>query len=250
MDNIAPAGAVNSNIDDLLQWLQLWIGQGVYQGSPLLSKETYEAITSEKIKVEKGSKEGYGYGWFVETNKGMKVLSHSGGMPGYKSLILVLPEQKIGVVVLTNEISYINEQLAGVIIDYLMTKSMDWQKADKLFGENFRFSWDEQRDTSHSNLTPDWSLYKGMYEDSAYGKATIEVKEGKAYLTLLPAAKLFTGPLYYLDKNKLKVLFEDLFVPAGEVLFYEEGNGKIKGFRLNIESSDFHFQYLDFVKKE
>jgi hypothetical protein len=246
MDNIAPAGAVNSTVDDLLRWLQVWMNNG----KPLLSKSTYQSITSEKIKVAKNAKEGYGYGWFIEKNDSLKILSHGGGMPGYKSFIIVIPERKIGVIVLTNTISYINEQIAGVITDYLLGKKINWQQADQLYGENFRFSWDEPRDTSHSANIPDWSRYTGVYEDTAYGKALIQVKNDSVLLTLLPAKQLFTGPLYYQNKDTLQIVFKDPFVPAGQVIFYEGDDRKAEGFRLHIESSDFHFRYLNFARKE
>lgn len=246
MDNIAPAGAINATIDDLLQWLPVWMNGG----KPILSTATYEAITSEKIKVSKGSKEGYGYGWFVETTSGMKVLSHGGGMPGYKSFVMILPKKRLGVVVLANTISYLNEQVAGIITDYLLGKKITWQEVDKLYGANFRFSWDEQQDTSHAVITPDWARYTGVYTDAAYGDASIEVKEGRAFLTLLPAKELLSGPLYYVDENKLRIVFKDPFIPTGEVVFYKEKDGKVKSFKLNIASDDFHFKYLHFIKQE
>jgi aromatic ring hydroxylase len=55
--------------------------------------------------------------------------------------------------------------------------------------------------------------------------------------------------LYYLGRDKLKVVFDDGFVPAGEVLFYRRADKKVSGFKLNIASSDFHFKYLTFIKK-
>ena len=83
----------------------------------------------------------YGFGWNIGFEAGKKVLSHGGGMPGYKSFVTVIPEDSIGIVIVTNKITYLNEELAGVIINYLTTDTMNWQEADKnMYGKNFNFS--------------------------------------------------------------------------------------------------------------
>jgi CubicO group peptidase (beta-lactamase class C family) len=250
MDNIGPAGSINSTIDDMLTWSQLWINEGAYKGKKILSTAAFQTITSSKVKVSNKPDESYGFGWYIEDEKGKRVLSHGGGMPGYKSLIIIVPQSKMGIVILTNKISYLIEQLAGVVLEYVASKSMNWEEVGRqLYGKNFRFSWDEESDSNFQAFIPNISGYKGVYEDTAYGKAIIEDRNGQAYLSLLPSKKQFTGQLYYLSNDKLKVVFADGFVPAGEVLFYRRGGKKVSGFKLNIESSDFHFKYLNFIKK-
>jgi hypothetical protein len=253
MDNIAPAGAVNATIDDLLHWLQMWLGKGAYKGSKLLSEKTYETITTQKVMLSPASDEGYGFGWNVGSSKGKKVLTHGGGLPGYKSFIMIIPEDKIGIVILTNKISYLNEELAGVIVERLNSDKMYWKDAGSgLYGKNFRFSWDEEEEATNSKqqlLIPKFSHYKGLYEDKQYGKALITEENGKAVLTLLPSKKLFSGYLYYLAKDKFKIVFNDKFVPSGHVQFKLDKDKKAVGFRLDIESSDFLFKHLNFEKR-
>ncbi|HLA59538.1 MAG TPA: serine hydrolase [Puia sp.] len=254
MDNIAPVGGINSNIDDMLHWLQVWINKGHYNDRQLFSENTYKTITTAKVMLSNNSDESYGFGWNIGLEAGKKVLSHGGGMPGYKSFITVIPEDSIGIVILTNKITYLNEELTGVIINYLTTHTMNWQEADNnMYGKNFHFSWDEEEgDTAykqHSSI-PNFSTYEGVYEDRGYGKATISKKNGKAVLELLPSKKQFTGDLYYLNKDTLKIVFNDKFVPAGEVIFRTDKNRNPIAFKLNINSSDFLFKYLDFKKSK
>lgn len=250
LDNIAPAGGINSNIDDMLKWLQVWINEGVCNGKQLVSKKTFKTITTNKIMLSSTSDEGYGFGWNIGFDNGKKVISHGGGLPGYKSFVTIFPEDKTGIVILTNKITYLNEELIDVMITYLNTEKMNWQDADRnLTGKNFHFSWDENNiDTNLRQPVPNLSLYKGLYEDKQYGKASIKEENGKAILELLPSKKQFTGYLYYLSSNKFRIVFNDKFVPAGEVIFEMNKNKKPLGFKLNIESSDFLFKYLDFKK--
>ena len=110
--------------------------------------------------------------------------------------------------------------------------------------------WDKERDDVSklkSNI-PNIENYEGAYEDKVYGKANIRSETDKAVLELLPAKELFTGNLYYLSKDKFKIIFNDGFIPAGEIIFEQGTDKKIKGFKLNIETGDFHFEDLDFKK--
>ena len=252
MDNIGPAGSMNSNIDDMLIWLQMWINEGIYNGNEILAKTTFQTMTSTKVMTSSHSSESYGFGWFIELDKGRKVLSHGGGMPGYKSLVTLIPENKTGLIILTNKISYLNEELAGIINEYLETKKINWEEVDQnLYGRNFHFPWDEEIDTSNQlkSFIPNLSLYKGMYEDKQYGKALIQERNGKAILELLPTKKQLWANLYFLTKARFKIIFNDGFIPAGEIIFEWDSNKKIKGFKMDISSSDFHFKYLNFKKK-
>ena len=44
----------------------------------------------------------YGLGWFLRDYRGRKLVTHTGGAPGYVSRVMLVPEENLGVVVLTN----------------------------------------------------------------------------------------------------------------------------------------------------
>ena len=252
LDNIAPAGGINSNVDDILKWLQFWINKGTYNSKKLFSTNTYKTITSAKVMLSNSSDDAYGFGWNIGYEDGKKILTHGGGLPGYKSLIKIIPDDSIGIVILTNKITYLNEELADVISNYIETNKMNWKEADaNIYGKNFHFSWEENGtetvDRQHS-VIPNLSDYEGEYEDKEYGRAVISEENGKAILSLLPSKKQFTGTLSYLNRDTLRIVFNDKFVPAGEVIFDTNKNGKPVSFKLNINSGDFLFKYLDFRK--
>lgn len=184
---------------------------------------------------------------------GRKVLWHAGGMPGYKSLVMLLPEDSLGIVILTNKITCLREELAEVVIGCLEGHAMNWREADEnMFGKQVHFSWEGGGgDAAYALYTyiPDLAAYVGKYEDQQYGTAVIEAGHGQAVLSLLPAPKQFTGRLSYLIKDTLKVVFRDGFVPPGQVILETGKDGKPVGFKLDINSSDFLFKYLDFKKQ-
>ena len=253
LDNIAPAGSINSNIDDMLKWVQMWIDKGAYNGSQLLSENSFKTITTEKIILSNTSDEGYAFGWNVGFDNGKKVLAHGGGLPGYKSFITIIPDDKTAIVILTNKLTYLNEELIDVVMRYLNSKEINWKDVESnLYGKNFHFSWEENdTDTSYKqvHVIPNFAVYKGLYDDKEYGKANIKEENGKAILELLPSKKQFSGYLYYISPNKFKIAFNDKFVPTGYVVFKLDKNKKPIGFKLDIDSGDFLFKYLDFKKE-
>ncbi|HEY7546423.1 MAG TPA: serine hydrolase, partial [Blastocatellia bacterium] len=100
LTNIAPAGAINSNARDMAQWLRLMLGGGVFEGKRLVSERGFNEIVSKHIDMSGGA--GYGLGWGVLSFRGHKVLAHSGGIDGFNSYVMLVPDQKLGFCLLTN----------------------------------------------------------------------------------------------------------------------------------------------------
>src|SRR4029078_13052554 len=110
IDNIAPAGSINSNVQDMAQWLRLQLGDGVYQGKRLLSsaaiKEMHSPQTVIRLEGQQGSLYpaahflNYGMGWFLSDYRGKKVVEHGGAIDGMRAGVAMIPEEKLGVVIL------------------------------------------------------------------------------------------------------------------------------------------------------
>ena len=90
-----------------------------YANSPLLSSGFLDAMHS--VSMPYGDTGwGYGFGWEIAWNAGRKIVSHSGGLPGIATYALMVPAERLGVVVLTNSRGWgaqqIAEQLASSIL--------------------------------------------------------------------------------------------------------------------------------------
>jgi CubicO group peptidase (beta-lactamase class C family) len=97
---IAPAGAINSNARDMAQWVRLMLGGGVFEGKRLISEKSFRELTTRQIKI--AGNIDYGLGWGLTEWNGHRVVEHSGGIDGFNSLVALMPDQKLGVVMLTN----------------------------------------------------------------------------------------------------------------------------------------------------
>jgi CubicO group peptidase (beta-lactamase class C family) len=100
IDSTAAAGAINSSASEMTQWLRLMLGKGVFEGKALLSESSFAEMTKQQIAI--GGNTNYGFGWFLNTWKGHKKVEHGGNIFGFNANVAFLPEENIGVVVLTN----------------------------------------------------------------------------------------------------------------------------------------------------
>ena len=80
IDNIAPAGSINSSAMDMAQWVRLMLGGGKYGGKPLISTGNFTQLHTPHtvIRLEPPTFFGwpeahlmsYGLGWFLNDYKG------------------------------------------------------------------------------------------------------------------------------------------------------------------------------------
>jgi hypothetical protein len=98
---VAPAGSINSSARDMAQWLRFVLSGGVApDGKRLISEKGFDEWTKPQMKI--AGKSSYGLGWFIQDWNGMKVVQHGGNIDGFNSLVAMLPEKKLGFVLLTN----------------------------------------------------------------------------------------------------------------------------------------------------
>jgi CubicO group peptidase (beta-lactamase class C family) len=89
------AGSLLSNVDDLFTWYTAVMNDKV------ISKENrVKAHTS--FKLNNGKPTGYGYGWFLGNIQGSPMIEHGGGINGYLTASLWLPDEKVFVAVFSN----------------------------------------------------------------------------------------------------------------------------------------------------
>lgn len=98
--NIAPAGAINSNVMDMTHWLKFQLNGGVYKNKRLVSEKSLMQTRTSQIKI--ANKIDYGMGWFIRQWQGQKVVEHGGNIDGFGAQVAFLPESKLGFVLLTN----------------------------------------------------------------------------------------------------------------------------------------------------
>jgi len=100
IDNIAPAGSINSNVLDMAQWVRLQLGRGEYESQRLISEEQLTETWTSQIEITEDI--GYGLGWMLQEWEGQPVVEHGGNVGGFSAQVALLPESDLGFVLLTN----------------------------------------------------------------------------------------------------------------------------------------------------
>jgi len=97
---VAAAGAINSNARDMAQWLRLMLGGGAFEGKRLVSEGGFAELTKPQMKV--AGNIHYGLGWMLREWHGHKVAEHGGNIDGFNAQVALMPDQRLGFVMLTN----------------------------------------------------------------------------------------------------------------------------------------------------
>jgi len=96
----APAGAINSNVRDMAQWVRFMLSGGVVNGKRLVSEKNFNEAVTKQINI--AGTVDYGFGWFLRQWNKHKVVEHGGNIDGFNSQVAFMPDQKLGFVLLTN----------------------------------------------------------------------------------------------------------------------------------------------------
>lgn len=210
IDNIAPAGSINSNVVDMAQWVRLQLGQGTFQNQKIftlaVAKEMHASQTVIRneppysIWYPEAHFLNYGMGWFLSDYRGRKVVEHGGAIDGMRAQVALMPEEKIGLVVLSN----MGGSLLPVAMMYRIFDTMlgapprDWSaellKTVKTLEEQGRAAEKKQESERVAGTNPSVSLdkYAGAYRNDLYGDVKVALNNGKLNLRFGPA---FTGDL-------------------------------------------------------
>jgi CubicO group peptidase (beta-lactamase class C family) len=124
---MAPAGAINSSAADLARWLLAQLAGGQLDGVTVMSPATAKRQLTPHMLVP-GSEElpgltqyAYGLGWMIGRYREHKIAMHSGGIDGFQTQLIVLPDDGIGVAVLTNtSASLMHMVVACRVLDELL----------------------------------------------------------------------------------------------------------------------------------
>ena len=96
----APSSTLQSNIDDMLKWAQLYLNKGTINGKRLFKESTYEQLIQPQVGI--GGKDSICISWFARSLGSYKKYEHNGGDLGYKTHFAFLPEKSMAIVVMTN----------------------------------------------------------------------------------------------------------------------------------------------------
>ncbi len=249
IDNIAPAGSINSNAIDMAQWVRLQLGGGKYAGKQLISKRMVDEMHTAQMVIRRDGGMGtmnpsahlmsYGLGWFLSDYEGRYLVQHGGNIDGMTALVAMLPEEKYGVVILSNmNGSNLPTALMLRLFDaHLERPAKDWSAQMRQRVDSMRTvalaAQQRQGDPRVPNTKPSLALsaYAGTYADSAYG--TLRVTESSGALSLTYGST-WKGPLEHYHFDTFRMRLDTPVLPPVPVNFRIDAAGKVDEVRLDL----------------
>lgn len=200
--DVGPAGGINSSIDDMSKYLLMHVNQGTVEGRQILGKNNAGQMQSPQMVMQgtplfhELSEESYGMGLFINTYRGHKHVAHGGNLDGFSLQLSFLPNDGIGVIVLTNlDGTPLRDLIPYAVYDRLLELDrIDWVHR---FREIESKSRDQELNADKKGYTgripgthPSHELsdYAGEFEHPGYGTIAIRIdssqKPPQLYLKL------------------------------------------------------------------
>ena len=269
-DNTNPAGGINSSAEDMAKWLQVLLAGGALpDGSRLFSEGTLRQITAivtplsptvnspAELAPLRNNFSGYALGLGVRDYRGMKMWTHTGGLPGYVSRVMMLPDAKIGVAVLTNQESgEAFDSIAYHVVDhYLGAPATDWIEAFRAVSarNEAQTAEAEKKSASARNAASKPSLalerYAATYEDAWYGDIAVALEHGRLVMRFSRTPSL-VGDLEHWQYDTFVVRWRDRELRADAfVTFALNPDGSIDQAKMQAvsASTDFSFDFQDLL---
>jgi len=254
LDNVAPAGSIYSSVWEMTHWLRLMLGEGEYADTRILSDSVVREVHSPDVIYPMGRQAQqlfpsthfslYGLGWGLRDYQGHLLATHTGGIDGMLSQVMLVPEEELGIVVLTNTTrsgSSAHNAITYQIVDaYLGAPAKDWKatflEQDRQQRQAAETALRRRMETRVEGTSPSLSLsaYAGTYEDDMYGTATVTLEDGRLVLRRHHA---FVGDLEHWHYDTFLAKWRDLYMsdgPGTPVTFVLGSDGKVA--KMNVEN--------------
>lgn len=249
VDNLGPAGSLLSCVKDLSKWLLLQLDSGRYEGKQLLPWQVLSrtreqnTIISSRLSADKQSHfTGYGLGLFQTDYRGKQVFWHTGGAFGFVTNTCFVPEEKLGIAILTNQDNQeFYELLRYQVLDAYLGAPFVNKSKQALPGfmakENKTISSIRQLQNRVTGKTPPlaWENYTGTYENELYGTLTIS-RAGNGLQVLFPGHQNLKATLEYMDNDEWLLTYNHVDFGIFSTKF-KTAQGKVSG--ITIKASDF-----------
>lgn len=191
LNGTAPAGGLLTCAHDAVRWLLLHTGEDLLSSTAAaLTRQAQMVLPPDTMPHAELESLGYGLGWVVGRFRGRRMAWHSGGVDGFLTQTLLLPDQRIGVT------TSANQHLSGLPLAAVL------HIVDRLLGERGEPSWFDRLDPYYAAVSGDGdgaaastpaqraaevgeptrgpvhilSRYAGTYRDPGYGDITVAVR--------------------------------------------------------------------------
>lgn len=274
-DACGPAASIVSSANDMAKWIAVHLNGGAAADRRLFSENAQRAMWTPHVSFTTDPNpavpaarlaaslrmpvhfRGYGLGFSVSDYRHRFVAEHGGAADGMFSHLALVPEEKLGFVILTNSDTGVSSALSYTILDaYLGGDGRDWSRLlldrGRQVAEQRRLARERVEKARLPGTRPGLPLekYAGTYASTLYGDATVTAESGGLVLRLLPNPDMVADlSHWHLDTFELTWRRPFPWFGGGRAQFVLDHDANVTELKLDVPNDDFWFYELEFKRK-
>jgi CubicO group peptidase (beta-lactamase class C family) len=199
IDAMGPAGAINSSVNDMSNWVNTWIHAGKFNGKEIFPAGFARDAMSAQMVSGNGLPDAdnkdllfstYGFGWMMASYEGHYRVEHGGNIDGFTASTCFFPSDSIGIIVLANQSnSSIPSIVRNLVADRMLgLKHKDWNnylweglQKMKQAGKDAEASKTESA-AIKTNASHPPKDYTGLYNNKGYGNMNVYLDHDSMFM--------------------------------------------------------------------
>jgi len=265
-ENVAATGGLISSVEDMAKWMIFNLDHGISGGDTLLTKLTRNMVWTPHVShmVDHTSKNdfgrhfsAYGLGWGLGDYHGRMRVGHTGGYDGFITAVNLIPDEHLGIVVLTNGVKspiwaatyHALDQFLGIDSGkdwsrHYLDRVTEYQKGDTRIAD--------RKAARELNTSPSISpeRFSGVYHSDLTGSITISNDDDKLTL-LFEDAPLLSASLTHWHHDVWQIHWNhpQAWFSFGTIQIKTDNNLKVIGFDFDVPNDDIFFEELKPYRK-
>lgn len=248
IDNIGPAGSINSSVRDMAQWVRFQLAKGKWNGAQLLNAAAFDdarrphmmmpASPFDDFTSPGSALHAYGMAWMTYAWNGHVIVEHSGGIDGMSTEVALVPDENLGLVVVSNLSTLAPQVLQNYILDgYFGRPRTDWIGNVATALAKFEAMGKAEEEKAARERVKDsrpslpLASYTGTYSDSLYGDVVVREAEGGLQLNFLGNRQ---AQLEHWQFDTFRAHWDDVVLDKSMVQFFLDTSGKVERVRIGM----------------
>jgi CubicO group peptidase (beta-lactamase class C family) len=205
-DKLVPDGSISATADDMARFMIAHLQDGRLGDTRVLDESTAQLMHRRSFSADPRI-DGYAHGFKERTINGHRVIMHDGAWEGFRSALVLVPDQEFGLFISMNSVNGV--EAATALMDAFFDRFLPTPTADSASGSG---SASGSASVSASGSASESAALSGFYQQARRSTSTIE-----KLLTLTGQARL-----RFTDDGKL-VFSGKTWVPIGPKLYQQAG---------------------------
>ena len=259
-DNVAATGGLMSSVSDISKWMIFNLNNGIQGQDTLLTRQTRNMVWTPHTNhvVDHTSENAfdqhfnaYGLGWGLSDYHGRMKVGHTGGYDGMITAVTLIPDENLGVVVLTNGVkSPIMAATYNALDAFLGVEVKDWsadylKRTDERAAKDTRISDRQAKRVLGTQPAIAPEDFVGEYYSDLYGQISITEK-GDELKLIFDHSPLLTGSLTHWHYDIWEIHWDhpQAWFSFGTIKINTDNNLEVTGFDFDVPNDDFFFEEL------